>query len=117
MHEINPQIDKISDRLNVDGELLGNYWAKETIYVKEKYKTILFPFQEISVPTFKTTLYWNLHQLWNYMQTWSSVKKYYSENKSDPLDLVKSDMKNLWGDELDKREVTWNINIRAGIIK
>ena len=51
------------------------------------------------------------------MQTWSSVKKYYSENKQDPLDLVKSELKNLWGDELNKKEVTWNINIRVGVIK
>jgi ubiquinone/menaquinone biosynthesis C-methylase UbiE len=117
LHKINPQIDKISNRLDVDGEILGRYWDREAKYVKEKYKTIDFPFKEISVPIFRTTLYWNMHQLWDYMKTWSSVKKYYSENKSDPLDLVKSEMKNLWGDELDKREVTWNINIRVGIIK
>lgn len=117
MHKINPQIDNVSRELDVDGEILGKYWAKETKYVKEKYKTIPFPFKEISVPQFKTTLYWNLRQLWNYMQTWSSVKKYYSENKRDPLDLVKSTMKSLWGNQLDKREVTLNINIRVGIIK
>ena len=117
MHKINPQIDKVTDRLDVDGEILGSYWDKETKYVKEKYKTIPFPFNEISVPSFKTMLYWNLHQLWDYMKTWSSVKKYYSENKRDPLDLVRPELNTLWGDELDKKEVTWNINIRAGIIK
>ena len=117
MHKINPQIDNVSRKLDVDGEILGKYWAKETKYVKEKYKTIPFPFKEISVPEFKTTLYWNLPQLWNYMQTWSSVKKYYSENKRDPLDLVKSKMEGLWGNQLDKREITFNINIRVGIIK
>jgi len=117
MHKINPQIDKVTDRLDVDGEILGSYWDKETKYVKEKYKTIVFPFREISAPAFKTTLYWNLHQLWDYMKTWSSVKKYYSENKRDPLDLVKPEVKTLWGNVLDKKEVTWNINIRAGIIK
>ena len=116
MHKID-QIDNISNRLNVDGEILGNYWAKETKHVKEKYKRIPFPFKEISVPAFKTTLCWNLIQLWNYMQTWSSVKKYYSENKQDPLDLVKLELKNLWGDEHNKKEVTWNINIRVGVIK
>lgn len=51
------------------------------------------------------------------MKTWSSVKKYYSENKRDPLDLVKLDVKDLWGDDVDKKEVTWKINMRAGIIK
>jgi ubiquinone/menaquinone biosynthesis C-methylase UbiE len=117
MHKINPQLDKITERLDVDGEILGSYWDKEAKYVKEKYKTIAFPFEEISVPVFKTTLHWNLLQLWDYMKTWSSVKKYYSENKLDPLDLVKPEIESLWGNELDKKKVTWNINIRLGIIK
>lgn len=101
----------------MDGEILDSYWNKEAKYVKQKYKTIFFPFKEISVPAFKTTLYWNFHQIWDYMKTWSSVKKYYSENKRDPLDGVKPEVKTLWEDELDKKEVTWNINIRVGIIK
>ena len=53
MHKINPQIDNISNRLNVDGAILGNYWAKETKYVKEKYKTIPFPFKEIYAPALR----------------------------------------------------------------
>ena len=117
MHKINPQLDKITEKLDVEGEILGSYWDKEAKYVKEKYKTIAFPFDEISVPVFKTTLHWNLLQLWDYMKTWSSVKKYYFENKLDPLNLVKDEIKALWGNDLDKKKVTWNINIRIGIIK
>lgn len=117
MHKINPQIDKVTSRLDIDGEILGNYWDKETKYVKEKYKTIPFPFTEIPVPLFKTTSFWNLRQLWEYMKTWSSVKKYYSENQQDPLDLVKPEVKTLWGEDHNKKEITWNINMRVGIIK
>ena len=51
------------------------------------------------------------------MKTWSSVKKYYSENKRNPLDLVKLEVKDLWGNDFDRKEVTWNINMRAGVIK
>jgi hypothetical protein len=51
------------------------------------------------------------------MKTWSSVKKYSSENNHDPLEIVKSEIKSLWGNELDKKKITWNINMRAGIIK
>jgi len=117
MHRISPQLDKITERLDIEGEILGSYWDKEAKYVKEKYETIAFPFKEISVPVFKTTLQWNLLQLWDYMKTWSSVKKYYSKNKLDPLDLIKPEIKALWANELDKKKVTWYINIRAGIIK
>jgi hypothetical protein len=51
------------------------------------------------------------------MELYASVKKYYSENKQDPLDLVKSELKSLWGDEHNKKEITWDINIRVGVIK
>jgi len=42
MHKINPQIDKVTDRLDVDGEILGSYWDKETKYVKENIKQSFF---------------------------------------------------------------------------
>jgi hypothetical protein len=51
------------------------------------------------------------------MKTWSSVKKYYSENQRDPLDLVKPEVRTLWGEDHNKKEITWNINMRVGIIK
>ncbi len=44
MHKIDLEIDKISERLDVDGEILGSYWPKEAKYVKEEYPTIPFPF-------------------------------------------------------------------------
>ena len=72
--------------------------------LKKNIKQFL-PFKEISVPVFKTTVYWNLHQLWDYMKTWSSVKKYYSENKRDPLDLVKPEVKDLWETSLIKEKL------------
>ena len=42
MHKINPQIDKVTDRLDVDGEIFGSYWNKETKYVKENIKQSFF---------------------------------------------------------------------------
>ena len=56
MHRINPKIDMISEKLTVGGEILGNYWPKETIYVKEDYKTIPFPFKEITIPKLEMKL-------------------------------------------------------------
>ena len=50
MHKIHSEIDKVSERLDVDGEILGSYWPKESKYVKEEYKTLPFPFKEISTP-------------------------------------------------------------------
>ena len=60
---IDSEIDKISERLDVDGEILGSYWPKEAKYVQEEYKTIPFPFKEISTPRFEMSVYWSLDDL------------------------------------------------------
>ncbi len=53
MHKIDNDIDKISEKLNVGGDILGRYWPRETYYVKEDYRTIPFPFKEIPAPKFE----------------------------------------------------------------
>ena len=117
MHKISPEIDKISDRLNFGGDILGDYWAKEVRYPKEDYKTIPFPFEEITTPTFTISTEWNLNQLLSYLDTWSAVRKYRSENKAEPLELIKNELKPYWKDDFEKKSVTWEINLRAGRIE
>jgi hypothetical protein len=51
------------------------------------------------------------------MQTWSAVKKFNIEKKSDPLDLVREDIIKLWGEISKEKLVTWEINLRVGIIQ
>lgn len=118
MHKISPKIDKIMERLDVDGDILGEFWAKEIKFIKEEYRTIPFPFKEIDTPKFKMNTYWNMYQLFNYMHTWSAVKKYGIEKNFDPLDLVREDIKDLWGtEESEQKLVTWEINLRVGVIQ
>lgn len=117
MHRINPEIDKISDRLTVGGDILGNYWPKETEFVKNNYETIPFPFEEFRSPNFEMMVEWNLNDLFSYMETWSSVKKFQLQNHYNPLGLIRKDFEDLWGEENQKRIVKWNLNLRIGCIK
>ncbi|MDQ4074134.1 MAG: class I SAM-dependent methyltransferase [Thermoproteota archaeon] len=116
MHKVTPEIDRISEKLNVGGDILGNYWSPETKYIKENYETIPFPFREISSPKFEIKVNWNLEEIFNYMNTWSSVKRFQREKGYSPLDLVKKDIKNLWGKEDEHKLVRWNINLRIGFV-
>ena len=117
MHKIIPEIDKISERLNFGGDILGDYWAKEIRYVKEDYKTIPFPFEEIITPKFSISTKWNLIQLLNYLETWSAVQKYRLEKKIDPLDLIRNELEQYWKDELDEKQVSWEINLKVAKIE
>jgi len=116
MHKITPEIDKISDRLDFGGDILGDYWAKEIRYVQEDYKTIPFPFEEITTPKFTIGTKWNLDQLLNYLDTWSAIRKYRSEKDADPLILIKNEIEPYWKDYLEKKPVTWTINLKVGRI-
>ena len=117
MHKIDSEIDKISERLDVDGEILGSYWPKEAKYVKEEYKTIPFPFEEISTPRFEMSVYWSLDDLISYMQTWSAVKRFQIEKKCDPMSSVSQDLNKLWGNKDEQKLVKWILNLRVGIIQ
>jgi SAM-dependent methyltransferase len=123
MHKIDPEIDRISDRLDVGGDILGDFWAKETKFIKERYRTIPFPFKEINlstttaIPDFKMKVDWNLYQLLSYMRTWSAVKKYHKEMKSDPLNLLRGELERIWGKGDKQKAVVWEINLRVGVIR
>jgi hypothetical protein len=117
MHKIDNNIDKISEKLNVGGDILGRYWPNETTYVKEDYRTIPFPFKEISSPKFEMTVNWHLNDLVNYMQTWSAVNRFSIEKKFDPLSLVMEDLERLWGKHDKRKVVKWDINLRVGKVQ
>lgn len=116
MHKITPEIDEISERLHVGGEILGDYWPPETKYVKEQYNTIPFPFKEIDTPKLDMNVNWNLNDLIGYMETWSSVKRFQRDRGFNPLDLVKQDIQMLWGGKDEQKLVRWNINLRVGLV-
>jgi ubiquinone/menaquinone biosynthesis C-methylase UbiE len=117
MHKIDNDIDKISEKLNVGGDILGRYWPRETDYVKEDYKTIPFPFEEIPSPKFEMTVNWTLDDLVSYMQTWSAVKRFSTEKKFNPLSLVMDELEGLWGNHDRRKVVKWDINLRVGKIQ
>lgn len=117
MHKIDNDVDKISERLSVGGDILGRYWPRETNYVKEDYETIPFPFKEIPSPKFEMIVNWNLDDLVCYMQTWSAVKRFSTEKKFNPLSLVMEELERLWGKRDIRKVVKWDINLRVGKIK
>jgi ubiquinone/menaquinone biosynthesis C-methylase UbiE len=52
---------------------VGPYWPPERKLVKEGYRTIAFPFEEITPPTFRMETRWTLDELLGYFSTWSAT--------------------------------------------
>lgn len=110
--KIDRQADKIIDHLYSD--ILEPYWDKERKYVDEHYKTIPFPFMEISAPEFKVLYDWNAEQLIGFLNSWSAVQHFKDRNNNEnPLDQIANDLKLCWN-ENEKRVVSFPVFLRLG---
>jgi len=111
--DTNPDSDAILRHFYHD--ITGPYWDPERRYLDENYKTIPFPFDEISTENFSNTFTWTFGQLTGYLNTWSAVQHYVKQNGTNPLNLIYDDLEKSWG-KSDGR-VTFPLLLRLGKLK
>jgi len=91
---------------------LGPYWEPERKLVEDGYRTVAFPFTEITVPGFEMSVTWSLDHLVGYLGTWSPLKRYVQDRGQDPLALLVPRLEKAWG-AAGERRVSWPIAVRA----
>ncbi|UZH55090.1 class I SAM-dependent methyltransferase [Salinimicrobium tongyeongense] len=91
--------------------IIGSFWAPERRFLEENYRTIPFPFQEIEVPEIKMKQKWSFERLIGYLNTWSAVKAYEKEHKQNPVELVRAQLREGFG---EVGEVEFPILLRVG---
>lgn len=112
--KITPELDKLLDHFYYD--IIGSFWDKERKYVDEEYKTIPFPFEEVTFPAFKNSYTWTFKHLVGYLETWSATKHYTNKNGKSPVILIYKDLENTWG-QVEKRTVRFPLLLRIGKVK
>jgi SAM-dependent methyltransferase len=112
-HKVNPIVDEVCRRY--DREFLKPYWAPEIPrYVHQGYRTLPFPFEEIPTPSLSLETEWDLETLRGYLSSWSAAQKYREANGKDPMEEFGPILEAAWGDPSIKREVSWDLILRAG---
>lgn len=106
-----PEIDEVvADFYEGD---IGPYWPPERAHIENGYKTIDFPFEEISLPSFKMHVDWSLDEVMGYFSTWSAVDRYKAASGKDPLIDVAQKLAKIWGPRAQKRRFTWPIVLKV----
>lgn len=95
-------------------EILGSYWPPERAYVENYYRNIPFPFKPISTPEFKISVMAGFDFLLGYLNSWSSTQSYIKINGKNPIELVRKQLENAWGDISKNREITWALTLKVG---
>ena len=118
---VTPAIDTQKDRVYVD--LTGPYWPPERQYVDAGYRTVPFPFgdaapfEEMTAPQFVMSVAWDAAQFLAYLRSWSATQRYIKANTIDPVALVEADLRAVWGDPAQKRDVHWDFHLRCGRLR
>jgi hypothetical protein len=60
---------------------------------------------------------WTLQQLVDYMETWSSVRRFAEARGHSPLREIEEELRRAWGDPAVRRVVRWPLALRLGRIE
>jgi ubiquinone/menaquinone biosynthesis C-methylase UbiE len=93
---------------------VGPYWPPERRLVEEGYRTISFPFSEITPPKFRMEASWTLEQLLGYFGTWSATNRYLKATGENPLVALAAELKRVWGAVDSPRQIVWPLAVRIG---
>ncbi|UBM60632.1 class I SAM-dependent methyltransferase [Marinilongibacter aquaticus] len=87
-------------------EKVGEYWDAERRHIEQKYASIPFRFEELSVDRqFSIRVHWSLEHVQGYFNSWSSVQNFIAENGENPVVSFMEELKPIWGDELRAVEI------------
>jgi len=93
---------------------VGPYWPPERALVEAGYRTIPFPFVEITPPVFQMEANWTLDQLLGYFSTWSATNRYIKGTGRNPLEPLAAALKRVWGAAESPRRIVWPLSLRIG---
>lgn len=91
------------------------YWDKERQYIDEKYQTIPFPFDEISIAPQQMNYTWTASQLIGYLNSWSAVQHYIKQHGNNPIDLIKPDINRIFA-TITSTNLHFDLLLRIGKI-
>jgi len=107
-----PEIDGIIERFS-EGKL-RDYWPPESRVIRERYRTLPFPFAEIAAPAFHMQHEFTLQQLELYFRSWSGVQRYIDATGLDPIPVLMHELANEWGDPYKSRTAHFELYLRVG---
>jgi hypothetical protein len=80
------------------------------------YRTLPFPWPELTPPELAIQETWELERFVGYLRTWSAVGAYVKAVGADPIALVGRELETAWGTPESARDVRWKLTVRAGRI-
>ncbi len=95
-------------------DILGPFWDAASTYYFGRYENLPFPFAAIDCPRFLAPIAHSRDELGRFLGTWSALKKYRQQKKSDPLTLIERELDAAWRLEPPALPLRVPLHMRAG---
>jgi ubiquinone/menaquinone biosynthesis C-methylase UbiE len=109
---VSHEVDAVVRRLYAD--ILGPFWSPQIRHIEDGYRSLPFPFEEVTPPRFRLVQTWDMYRVVAYMGTWSGSQQFRKETGRDALDEIRNELVAAWGDPSEEREVVWDLHLRVG---
>ncbi len=109
--EVSQEVDRAVRTLH--GEIVGPYWPPGREAVEAGYRTLPFPYPEVTAPAFAVEQTMTRDAFVGYLRTWSAVRRFVDAQQMDPLATVLPRIDADWP-ATASRTVRWPLFVRAG---
>lgn len=95
-------------------ETVGPYWPPGRELAETGYRTLRFPFDELTPPAFEIVARWTLEELLGYVGSWSATARYVAALGHDPRGMLRATLTPHWGAPDTRQPVRWPLRLRVG---
>jgi len=107
-----PALEAVLQRFYRD--TVGPYWPPGREIAETGYRTLDFPFEELTPPTFAMTAEWTLEELLGYVGTWSATTRFIADRGEDPRHVLREHLTRIWGAPETRHRLRWPLGLRVG---
>jgi SAM-dependent methyltransferase len=112
IHVEGDEVDRLIQEFYHD--IVGSFWPPERRLVDEGYRGLVFPFAELTSPSFNMEQHWDRSHLLGYIRTWSATCRYLDQKGVDPVEALEQRLAPAWDDAKTVRKVSWPLALRVG---
>jgi hypothetical protein len=104
----------VQKHLHAFHTLTRSFWPSEIGWIEQQYRTIPFPFEELSVPSLTMTAAWTSKALIGYLSTYSATHRFVEKYGIEPIVTLFDQLTQDWGTAETVHQIQWPLYIRVG---
>jgi SAM-dependent methyltransferase len=109
---LTPTIDELTNRWLL--QPVESFWSPNNRLLWHGYRTIAFPFEEVTSPCLAIHLTWTLDQLFEYYLTWSAPRRKVAAEGNSFVGEARRAFESAWGEPTQARHVVMPLTVRLG---